>query len=175
MPRIGITALIASVCSAMRGGATLEQAFARQSSVVGHTYGRLSEPRIREIIAERAQPQERGAHVAQVAADVRAAARVSELLGCPAVRCLEAVGAAYRRSRLLDDLRSQAFAVPRATVRLLTALPVVTVMLGELLGARPLAFLFGSPQGLLCLALGLCWYAGGLAWMRAMLRGMDGA
>lgn len=64
-----------------------------------------------------------------------------------------------------------ACAVPKATVGLLSALPAVTVALGELLGARPLAFLLGSPRGVVCLVLGGCCYAAGLAWMRALLKG----
>lgn len=83
----------------------------------------------------------------------------------------EAVLTAYRQMRLMQNLRSQACAVPKATVGLLSALPAVTVALGELLGARPLAFLLGSPRGVVCLTLGGCCYAAGLAWMRALLKG----
>ncbi|MBT1162001.1 hypothetical protein JS541_09175 [Bifidobacterium sp. SO1] len=157
----------------MRSGATMEQAFARQSDESMPSTP-LTESRIRAVLAQRAMPKERERQIARVASDIVAASRVSAELGCPAVQCLEAVGAAYRRTRLLDDLRAQAFAVPQATVKLLSVLPAATIVFGELLGARPLGFLFGSPQGLLCLGLGMACYGGGMIWMRAILRDMGG-
>ena len=120
---------------------------------------------------QRRLPDESPAQVLEAARGVTAAAVLSDELGCQAVPCLEAVLTAYRQMRLMQNLRSQACAVPKATVGLLSALPAVTVALGELLGARPLAFLLGSPRGVVCLVLGGCCYAAGLAWMRALLKG----
>lgn len=76
----------------------------------------------------------------------------------------------HRISRLLHDSRRSAFAVPRATAALLGALPLVTIGLGELLGARPVQVLFGSAQGNACLAVGGAGYALGLLWMSSMMR-----
>ena len=120
---------------------------------------------------QRRLPDESPAQVLEAARGVTAAAVLSDELGCQAVPCLEAVLTAYRQMRLMQNLRSQACAVPKATVGLLSVLPAVTVALGELLGARPLAFLLGSPRGVVCLVLGGCCYAAGLAWMRALLKG----
>ncbi|NEG90033.1 pilus assembly protein [Bifidobacterium aerophilum] len=216
-PRIGVAAVIAAACAAMRAGATLAEAFEHQAdgdwadgrmtsgaSVIAGSFatmsestpdsvtsnevvadciprwsasagiGRITVTRLRGILAGRALPKERGQQIESVATELAAAVRLSESSGCPAVRCLEVVADSYRRARLLDDLRAQAFAVPQATVKLLSALPLITVMLGELLGAKPLSFLFGSTQGATCLGLGMCCYAAGVAWMRAMLRDMDG-
>ena len=53
---------------------------------------------------------------------------------------------------------------------LLGALPLVTIGLGELLGARPVQVLFGSAQGNACLAVGGAGYALGLLWMSSMMR-----
>lgn len=72
---------------------------------------------------------------------------MSHRLGCPAVRCFDAVCESYARLRLREDLKRNAFAVPQSTVRMLMGLPAVTVALGELLGAHPLGVLFGSVQG----------------------------
>ena len=80
------------------------------------------------------------------------------------------VGENHRISRLLHDSRRGAFAVPRATAALLGALPLVTIGLGELLGARPVQVLFGSAQGNACLAVGGAGYALGLLWMSSMMR-----
>lgn len=215
-PRIGVAAVIAAACAAMRGGATLAEAFEQQADDIGAGsrmasgtpavcasaivaestpgsvtsnevvadciprwsasagIGRITATRLRGILAGRALPKERGSQIESVATELAAAVRLSESSGCPAVRCLEVVADSYCRARLLDDLRAQAFAVPQATVKLLSALPLITVMLGELLGAKPLSFLFGSMQGATCLGLGMCCYAAGVAWMRAMLRDMDG-
>ena len=63
-----------------------------------------------------------------------------------------AVAASLKRRRLLDDLRANAFAMPQATVKLLMALPLLTVMLGECMGAHPLRFLVEDVKGWMCLA-----------------------
>ena len=97
------------------------------------------------------------------------ASAVSLELGCPAARCLEAVRAGYLRARLQDDLRANAFAMPKSTARMLLALPAVVVFLGELLGADPLGMLFGSAQGRAMLCLGTICYVGGLLWMQRLL------
>lgn len=68
-------------------------------------------------------PHERASHCAQVACGVAVASAVSLELGCPAARCLEAVRAGYLRARLQDDLRANAFAMPKSTARMLLALP----------------------------------------------------
>ncbi|WP_236023752.1 pilus assembly protein [Bifidobacterium miconis] len=170
--RVGIAAVIASACATLRGGGSLVQAFAEQSER-GFAVHRLTEPRIRELLAERALPKETPSQINRVSAEITVAARIGERLGCPAASCLEAVGETYRRTRKLEDLRTQVFAVPKATIRLLSGLPAAAILLGELMGSHPIAFLFGSAQGLLCLALGLCCYIAGLAWTHALLRGMD--
>ncbi|MCH9276604.1 pilus assembly protein [Bifidobacterium amazonense] len=170
--RIGIAAVIAAACATLRGGGSLVQAFAEQSDR-GFAVNRLTEARLRELLAARALPKETSRQINRVAAEIAVAARISDRLGCPAASCLEAVGDTYRRSRKLEDLRAQVFAVPKATIRLLSGLPAVTILLGELMGSHPIAFLLGSPQGLMCLGLGLCCYAAGLVWTRTLLRGLD--
>lgn len=170
--RIGIAAVIAAACASLRSGATPVEAFETQ---LGRRFAvaRLTESRVRALLVERALPKESAASIGIVACEIAVAARLSDALGCPMAQCLETVGAAYRRSRLLDDLRAQSFAVPQATVRLLSALPAVTVLFGEFLGARPMAFLLGSAQGWGCLMLGLICYAAGMVWMRAMMRDIE--
>ena len=44
---------------------------------------------------------------------------------------------------------------PRATARVLMLLPVIGVILGVVMGAQPLAWLFGTGPGLLCLIFGI--------------------
>ncbi|RSX54602.1 hypothetical protein [Bifidobacterium samirii] len=186
--RTGIMAVIASAVAALRGGATIRDAFPdtgkpRQRSDVppGAHEGASSRPpmntlteqRLYELLSRHALPKETDRQIADAATQIALAARLSERLGCPAVRCLEAVEQSHRRSRLLADSREQALAVPQATIRLLSALPAVTVLLGELMGARPIGFLFGTPAGLGCLLLGGGFHAAGMAWTAAMLSAAD--
>jgi len=65
--------------------------------------------------------------------------------------------------RLHRELRA-GLAEPRATAMVLAALPVVGLGLGSLLGAEPLRWLFGSPPGLLVLAVGVALEALGAWW-----------
>ena len=101
----------------------------------------------------------------RLSAELYAACQLSMALGCETSRCLAAVLASLKRQRLLNDLRRNAFAMPQATVKLLMALPLLTVLLG-----RPLAFLCGDARGLLCLGFALGCYAIGLLWIRVLLR-----
>ena len=78
-----------------------------------------------------------------------------------------------KRQRLLDDLRTNAFAMPKATMKLLMALPLLTVLLGEGMGAHSLAFLVSGVKGLACLGFALCCYTFGLIWIRALMRQDD--
>ncbi|MGJ0650686.1 Flp pilus assembly protein TadB [Bifidobacterium longum] len=159
-PRVGVAQVITSAIARLRGGGTLVEAFEEQSSRRFATQ-RITVERLITVFEQRRLPDESPAQVLEAARGVTAAAVLSDELGCQAVPCLEAVLTAYRQMRLMQNLRSQACAVPKATVGLLSAL----------LGARPLAFLLGSPRGVVCLVLGGCCYAAGLAWMRALLKG----
>jgi tight adherence protein B len=66
---------------------------------------------------------------------------------------------------LIRDL-GIALAAPRATASVLATLPVVGLLLGTVVGAHPLAFLFGSPAGVACLAMAGGFDAAGLMWGR---------
>lgn len=110
------------------------------------------------------------AQVYEVALALTAAYRLSEELGCEAARSVDAAATAYRRSRNVDELRSKAFSMPKATVRLLSVLPLAAIVVGEMIGIPVLAFLFTTSFGMLCLALGCCSYGLGMLWMRALLR-----
>ncbi|HEU5156002.1 MAG TPA: type II secretion system F family protein [Streptosporangiaceae bacterium] len=60
---------------------------------------------------------------------------------------------------------------PRATAKLLAVLPLLGLAMGMALGARPLAFLFGSLPGLACLLVGAGLDALGLWWTRRLAAG----
>ncbi|MCG5215237.1 type II secretion system F family protein [Streptosporangium soli] len=58
---------------------------------------------------------------------------------------------------------------PRASARLLAALPLLGLLLAAALGMRPLHFLFGSPAGLACLLLGVSLDVCGLWWTNRLM------
>lgn len=169
LPRSGIAHVLAAVIARLKSGGTMVEAFEEQIDGC-FAVRKLTMQRLADLFTRRCLPDESHVQVMRAAVGVSAAAAVSEELGCRAVPCLEAVLGVYRQMRLMQNLKAQAFAVPKATIGLLSSLPLVAVALGELMGARPLMFLFGSQQGLACLASGGCCYAVGLIWVRCLLR-----
>ena len=67
------------------------------------------------------------------------------------------------RQRFSGHVRS-AMAGARATAAILASLPVLSVLLGQLIGARPVAFLLGGRAGGWLLVVGLTLVCGGLLW-----------
>lgn len=125
------------------------------------------------VIRSRCPPKEQCGQVERLSGELYAACQLSLTLGCETGRCLQAVAESLKRQRLLDDLRANAFAMPKATVKLLMALPLLTVLLGEGMGAHSLAFLVSGVKGLACLGFALCCYTFGLIWIRALMRQDD--
>jgi tight adherence protein B len=67
------------------------------------------------------------------------------------------------RQRFSSQVRS-AMAGARATAAILASLPVLSVVMGQLIGARPMAFLLGGRLGGCLLVVGLMLVCGGLLW-----------
>jgi tight adherence protein B len=82
------------------------------------------------------------------------------------------VESARQGARTRREIRAQ-LAGPRATMKVLAGLPVVGVGMGFLMGANPLAFLLGSVWGWACLILAVLLEAGGVAWTRRLVRGIE--
>lgn len=169
MPTIGAAACVAVLRASVRSGATLVQAF-EELQGAPFAVPELTRFRIDMAVRSRCSLQEQHKHVDQLGAELHAACTLSLQLGCEMSRCLEAVAASLKRRRLLDDLRANAFAMPQATVKLLMALPLLTVMLGECMGAHPLRFLVEDVKGWMCLGFAGCCYAVGWYWIRRLMR-----
>ncbi len=169
LPHMASVACVAALQASVRSGATLVQAFEELGGCAFAT-PELTRSRIEMVLRCRCPPEEQGEQMRRLSAELYAACQLSMALGCETSRCLAAVLASLKRQRLLNDLRRNAFAMPQATVKLLMALPLLTVLLGEGMGARPLAFLCGDARGLLCLGFALGCYAIGLLWIRVLLR-----
>lgn len=80
---------------------------------------------------------------------------------------------------LRDDQRARRevaaqLAAPRATTRLLAALPVLGMALSTALGQRPLSFLFGSGYGIACLVAGVAVDVAGIVWTSRLARSVTG-
>jgi len=113
-----------------------------------------------------------------------AVARVAETPGCDGLRAVVACwrvaaasGAALAPAidRVADALQDEIdlsrevasiMAGPRATVRVLAGLPVIGLLLGTAIGARPIDFLFGSALGVGCVLGAIVLDALGVAWSR---------
>lgn len=175
LPAIGCVACVASLRASVRSGATLVQAF-EELGGTPFAIPELTRLRITMVIRSRCPPKEQCGQVERLSGELYAACRLSLTLGCETGRCLQAVAESLKRQRLLDDLRANAFAMPKATVKLLMALPQLTVLLGEGMGAHPLTFLFSGVRGWACLGFACVCYGFGLVWIRALMRqdDMDG-
>ncbi|PJM72408.1 hypothetical protein CS006_09740 [Bifidobacterium primatium] len=165
---MGVAAALSSLSAFIRNGGT---AIAAVEELAGRCFaGTVATPaRVAAAFEARRRHDEPVEQAMRVAEDVAMAFRISELLGCETVRCLAAVSAAHSRRRLLEDLEAKSLAMPKSTVKLLSALPLVTIALGEALGVRPLSFLFGSVGGLICLLAGAVCYVVGLIWMETLM------
>jgi tight adherence protein B len=81
---------------------------------------------------------------------------------------VERVGSALRTAQAHRQEVAAQLAGPRATARMLAALPALGLLMGAALGMRPLDFLLGGVPGLLCLTSGIALDACGLWWTHRM-------
>ncbi|MGL4174346.1 MAG: hypothetical protein ACRCTR_09830 [Actinomycetota bacterium] len=91
--------------------------------------------------------------------------RLVDRTGAPVADTLDSIAAGIRQHADIDGEVRAALAAPRATARLLAALPLVALVMGEGLGMHPINFLFGSKGGLLCGLIGVVLLMTGLGWM----------
>lgn len=163
----GIASVIAAIIARTASGGNVRDAFREQYGMEFAT-STITPARAAATLRRHATTDETEQDIVRIARQLTSACLLSELLGCGAAHCLQSVSDSYRRDCRARDLRREAFATPKATIVLLSVLPLATVGLGEFMGARPLAFLFGSAKGAVCLFLGLAWYAIGLLWIRQL-------
>ncbi len=106
----------------------------------------------------------------QQAAAVQGACRVAAELGTPLADVLDEVACSIRAHQEAQDDRQAALSGPRASAQVLAWLPVATVGLAMLLGARPWNALFDGGLGSACMMLGLALLWAGRRWTAALLR-----
>ncbi|MFP5311728.1 MAG: type II secretion system F family protein [Actinomycetes bacterium] len=89
---------------------------------------------------------------------------IAEASGCPLADVLTRYAAQLEAEDDADAARQTALAGPKATVRLLTWLPLMGLGLGAALGVDPLSTLLGTPLGLAALLGGVVLTAAGRVW-----------
>lgn len=93
---------------------------------------------------------------------------VSRVSGAPLGPALEVLAEALTDISRTQRQISAALAGPRATMRLVMALPVIGIIGGELGGQSSVAFLFGTGLGVSVLTLGVAMMLGAWWWLRLL-------
>jgi tight adherence protein B len=99
-----------------------------------------------------------------------AAWQVAQRTGAPAARVLDQLAVGLRSDEDARGAAAAAMAGPRATARLLAWLPAAGLLLGQLIGADPVAVLAGTRLGRLSAVLGGVLAVAGWLWTRRLLR-----
>ncbi|MCU1547072.1 MAG: hypothetical protein JWO29_23 [Arthrobacter sp.] len=95
---------------------------------------------------------------------------IAEASGCPLADVLTRFAAQLEAEEDAEAARQTALAGPKATVRLLTWLPLLGLGLGMLLGVDPVTILLGTPPGMAALAAGVVLTAAGRIWSSRLVR-----
>ncbi|GII98454.1 tight adherence protein B [Sediminihabitans luteus] len=149
---------LAHVASLVRAGGRPADAWQSALGVPVDAYGVPDAHALDRCLRTDGGPRE-----SRQAAAVVAACRVSGETGAPLGGVLDAVGAALAADARAHDDREAALAGPRATVTVLTWLPLVGILLGAVLGADPTTLLDGG-IGTGCLLGGIVLLCAGRAW-----------
>lgn len=100
---------------------------------------------------------------------------IAEASGCPLADVLTRFAAQLEVEDDAEAARQTALAGPKATVTLLTWLPLMGLGLGMALGVDPLSILFGTPLGMAAFAAGVALTVAGRIWSARLVRGAAGA
>jgi len=109
----------------------------------------------------------------EIARDLRQVARawtLAERHGVPLADLLAAAHADLRWRVAYTARVGAALAGPRATAAVLTGLPALGILLGELVGAAPLQVLRSGALGQMLVVCGVGLLAAGAAWAQALMR-----
>lgn len=99
--------------------------------------------------------------------------RVGSERGGTLATVLDGLASALRDEETQRQEVSVQLAGPRATARLLAALPLLGLAMAAALGAHPIPFLFGTLPGLACLTTGTTLNATGLYWTRHLSKSAE--
>ncbi len=100
---------------------------------------------------------------------VAAAWSLAEDVGAPLADVLDQLAVGLRSDADVDGEIEASLAGPRATARLLAALPVAGIAIGELIGAHPVRVLVTTPVGRVCAVAGVALGVLGQLWSRQLV------
>jgi tight adherence protein B len=106
--------------------------------------------------------------------DLAACLDIAEASGCPLADVLSRFASQLEVEDDAEAARQTALAGPKATVSLLTWLPLMGLGLGIALGVDPLAILLGTPLGLAALAAGVVLTTAGRIWSSRLVHAAAG-
>ncbi len=130
-------------------------------------------PALRDNEGERSEsaiPARARRDVDRALAALAASWAVHERTGAPVAGLLDTLAQSLRDANEAALARSAALAAPVATARVLAGLPVLGLVLGQVVGARPLAVLVGTAAGRVSAVVGLVCVVLGVVWTRHLLR-----
>ena len=110
-----------------------------------------------------------GQDVARGLTGLAAAWQVAQRSGAPTAEVLQRLAEVLRADGDAADARDAALAAPRATARVLVALPVAGLLLGTLVGTDPVGVLLGTPAGRVSAVAGAVCTLSGWWWTRRLL------
>lgn len=173
-PAEDVGTLCTAICAELRAGAAADAALleaSRHSRLVprARAAALLGEP-IADALAADAAALPATAAASAALAGMAACWSAAADSGAGLADGLERVATlAWAEQRVRADLAAE-MAAPRATARTLAVLPAIGVLLGQLLGASPMAWLLGDPTGRSCLAAALLLQIGGRIWAGRIVR-----
>ncbi|MCW2811337.1 MAG: hypothetical protein JWP61_1795 [Friedmanniella sp.] len=88
--------------------------------------------------------------------------------GAPLASVLGVVAENLQSDQVLQGVVAGELAAPRATAKVMAALPALGVAMGYLLGGSPLAWLWAGPMGWACLSAGVVLACAGVLWIELL-------
>ncbi|MDQ0620328.1 hypothetical protein [Arthrobacter globiformis] len=115
-----------------------------------------------------------GSREPRIWAELAACFEIAAASGCPLADVLTRFAAQLEVEDDAEAARQTALAGPKATVALLTWLPLLGLGLGVCLGVDPLAMLLGTPFGMAALVAGIGLTVAGRIWSARLVRAAAG-
>lgn len=154
-------------------GISVESATVVASARAAATIGNSPAEAIRNTSAK-VYPS-RGSTERRIWMELAACLDVAETSGCPLAELLTRFAAQLEAEEDSEAARQTALAGPKATVRLLSWLPVLGLVLGMALGVDPLGILLGNILGVATLVSGLLLTVAGRVWSSRLVASAVGA
>lgn len=166
-----VAAVVQQLAALVRSGASAPRAWELVLAGLPHDEAAR---RLTRVAAELLEPNETSEPLKTNGFDpvhaVRGAWRFSATSGAALGEVLDSVSLAIRHAEQAKAQRRAAMAAPVATARLLAALPVIGLGLGQAMGVQPMQVLFGTTTGRVCLVTGLVFGVAGAWWSHVLVQ-----